>query len=109
MARTALTVYGIDVEGIADPAETTGNTVDGHYVANDGRTVLRVHNADGSNPHTLSIGLKAVDGQAVTPKPYPIAASATEWIRVGDPARYGTRTNINVDSTQLKITAFKVA
>jgi hypothetical protein len=69
-----------------------------------------VTNADGSNPHTLSISLPNVDGQTVTPKAYPLVASTTgRKIKLGDPNLYGRKVLFSVDSSQIKIAAYRTA
>jgi hypothetical protein len=81
----------------------------GHYVANDGRTFITVRNADEADPHTVTVGLLSVDGQAVEGKAYAIPASSSRNIRLGAPTLYGTRTNLDVDDADLKLTAYKIA
>jgi hypothetical protein len=110
MARTEITVTVITAAGVAEPTPANGDSVNNHWIANNGHTWLEVSNADGSNPHTLSVHLPDVDGQTVTAKPYPLPASTTrKRIRLGDPAVYGRRINVDVDSSQIKINAFTLA
>jgi hypothetical protein len=110
MARSQITVNVITPAGIAEVAPTNGDNVNNHWIANNGRTWLELSNADGSNPHTLSIHLPDVDGQAVTAKAYPLVASTTrKRVKLGDPAVYGRKVNIDVDSSQIKITAYTLS
>lgn len=110
MARTEITVTNITTTAAAPASEVTGNNVDGHYVANDGRTFLVLRNADSGGAHVVTIKLLNVDGQAVTGKPVSVPASSTRQIRLGDPRIYGTRTNVDVDvATHLKLTAYRIA
>ncbi len=110
MARTAIPVTNITTTAAAPASEVNGSSVDGHYVnGNDGRTFIQVRNADSGGAHTVTVNLLSVDGQAVSGKAYSIPASATRNIKLGDPKYYGTRTNLDVDSSQLKLTAYKVA
>lgn len=109
MARTAIPVTNITTTAAAPASEVTGVPADGHYVTNDGRTFITVRNADASDPHTVTVGLLAVDGQAVTGKAYAIPATSSRNIRLGAPNLYGTRTNIDVDDADLKLTAYKIA
>ncbi len=108
MARSAIPVTNITTTAAAPATEVNGNATDQHYVANDGRTFIQVRNADAGGPHTVTIGLLPVDGQTVAGKAYSIPASSTRNIKLGAPAYYGTRTNVDVDSSQLKLTAYKV-
>lgn len=109
MARASLAVTNITTTAAAPMTEVSGDATNFHYVANNGSTFITVRNADASNPHTVTLGLLSVDGQAVTGKAYPIPASSTRNIKLGAPNLYGTRTNLDVDSSQLKLTAYKVA
>ncbi len=116
MARAAITVNNITTTASAIPAETNGDATEGHYVATAAGTGggsgvwLLVRNADAGGAHTISIGYPVVDGgQAVTPKAYSIPASSSRNIRLGSPKVHGTRTNIDVDSSQIKIVAYKLA
>ncbi len=109
MARGAITVTSITTTAAALATEQNGDATNQHYIANDGRTFLVARNADGAAPHTVTIGLLSVDGQTVTGKTVSVPASSTRQFRLGDPKLYGTRTNIDVDSSQIKLTAYKIA
>jgi hypothetical protein len=107
MARVNLPVTNISRSGVADGAEVNGDSVNNHSVANDGRMWIEVRNADASNPHTLTVRFPGVvDGQSVTPKTYPIAATTKRRIGVFPPADYGSVVQVDVDSSQLKLTAY---
>lgn len=108
MARSEIAVTSITTTAAAPMAEVNGNATDNHYVANNGKTFITVRNADAGGAHIVTVGLLAVDGQAVTGKAYSIPASSTRNIKLGDPRLYGTRTNLDVASSQLKLTAYKV-
>lgn len=114
MARTAIPVTNITTTAAAPASEVTGDTTDGHYITHAAasgasNTFVVVRNADSGGAHTVTIGLVARDGQAVTGKTVSVPASSTRQFRLGHPTNYGTRTNLNVDSTQLKLTAYKLA
>lgn len=112
MARINLPFTVIDEAGVAPGAEVTGDTTNNHVIKSvpTGRSFLIVRNADVSNPHTVSIRIGLTPGgQVVTPKPYPIPAGLSRWIKLGDPSIYGRTINVDVDSTQLKLTAVTVA
>ncbi len=110
MARGAIPVTNITTTAAAPASEVTGNNVDGHYVANDGKTFLVLRNADSGGAHVVTIKLLDVDGQAVSGRTISVPASSTRQVRLGDPKYYGTRTNIDVDvATHHKITAYRIA
>lgn len=112
MARGVLPITVIDEVGVAPGAEVAGDATNFHVIKNvpAGRSWIIVRNADVSNPHTMSVKVAVTPGgQAVTPKPYMIAASTSRWIKIGDPSIFGRSVNIDVDSSQLKLTAVTVA
>ncbi len=109
MARVVIPVTNITTTAAAAATEVNGDSTNHHYVANNGSTWLVVRNADSGGPHTVTVGLLSVDGQAVTGKTVSVPASSARQFRLGAPNLYGTRTNIDVDSSQLKLTAYKIA
>lgn len=107
MPRLNLAVTNLSRAGIADATEVNGDSVNNHVVANDGRMWVEVRNADASNPHTLTVRFPGVvDGQSVTPKTYSIAATVKRRIGPFPPADYGSALQVDVDSAQLKLTAY---
>ncbi|MFE6282448.1 hypothetical protein [Streptomyces sp. NPDC057877] len=108
MARASIPVTKLSDAGSADPVETDGDPVNQHSLTNTGRTVLRVRNADGVNPHTvtlvtpITVGGKAVENTAVS-----IPAAATRTFGSLSTALYGSNTPIDVDDAQLKLMAFE--
>ena len=109
MARVIVPVTSVTTTAAAAATEVSGDAGQGHYVANNGRTWLEVRNADAGGAHTVSINLTSVDGQTVDPKDISVPASSSRRVKLGDPRLYGSRTNIDVDSSQLKLTAYTVA
>ncbi len=109
MARVIIPVTNVTTTAAAAATEVNGDATNQHYVANNGSTWIEVKNADSGGPHTVTIGLLPRDGQAVTGKTVSVPASSSRRFRLGDPKNYGTRTNIDVDSSQLKLTAYKIA
>ncbi|MFD5468882.1 hypothetical protein [Streptomyces sp. NPDC127105] len=108
MARASLPITKLSDAGSPDPAETNGNPTDGHSLPNTGRTVLRVRNADATNPHTLTLVPPiTVAGKRVEDTKVTIPAGATLSFGSLSTALYGSSTPINVDSAQLKLTAFE--
>lgn len=107
MPRVTVPVTNLSRAGIADATEANGDSANNHQVANDGRMWLEVRNADASNPHTLTIRLAdVVDGQTITPKTYPLAATTKRRIGPFPPKDYGSLLLVDVDSAQLKLAAY---
>lgn len=112
MARSALAVNIINKTGLAVPAETNGDVANGHTLPNNGiDTFLLVRNSNGSSTaHTLTVRLSGtVDGQAISPRTYSIAASASRYIGPFDINRYGSSLLVDVDNAELKLTAFRLS
>lgn len=108
MARTRIDPVALSRAGVADPTEVPGDAVNGNVIANTGQTVIKVHNADASNPHTITFVTPGqVDGQAVADRTVSIAASGIRWFGRFQPSIYGSSMGITVDSAQLKLTVFE--
>ena len=110
MARIAVPVTAITKAGVAPAAETNGDAVENHTVANNGRTVLLVRNSNGAaTVRTLTVRLSGtVDGQAITSRTYPIAAGASRYIGPFDTTRYGSSMLVDVDHAELKLSAYSI-
>lgn len=94
--------------GVARVAEADGNTTDGHVVANTGRTVVTVRNADGAGAHSVTFVIPGtVDGQAVSDRTVSIPASTSRDFGGFPTDVYSSQMAINVDSTQLKLQALE--
>jgi len=108
MPRVNVPVTAITRAGVTPAAEVNGNATDNHVVANNGRTVLLVRNANGSSTtRTLTVIIQgAIDGFAPAPRTYPIAAGASRYIGPFDTVAYGTLMQVNVDNAELKLSAY---
>lgn len=108
MPRVSIPVTTLSDAGVADPAPQDGDTVNGHSLTNTGKTVLRVTNADATNPHDLTLGTPVtVGGKAVADSVVSIPASATRSFSSLSPALYGTNVPIDVASAELKLIALE--
>ncbi|MFF7901187.1 hypothetical protein ACIO02_34010 [Streptomyces sp. NPDC087568] len=108
MARASLPVTKLSDAGSPDPTPVDGDTVNGHSLPNTGRTVLRVRNADSTNPHTLTLVPPiTVAGKRVEDTKVVVPAGATLSFGSLSTALYGSSTPIDVDSAQLKLQAFE--
>lgn len=108
MARVSVPVTTITRAGVAPAAEVNGDSTNNHVVANDGKTVLLVRNANGSSTaRTLTVVIQgAIDGFAPTPRTYSIPAAASRYIGPFDTVAYGTLMQVNVDNAELKLSAY---
>lgn len=108
MARAVLTPTRPTRDGVARVAEADGNTVDGHVVANTGRTVITVRNADAGGAHSVTFVIPAtIDGQAVADRTVSIPASTSRDFGSFPIGIYASQMAINVDSTQVKLQALE--
>lgn len=110
MPRVNVPVNTITRTGIAPAAEVNGDATNNHQVANDGRTVLLVRNANASaTARTLTVVIQgAIDGFAPVPRTYSIAAGASRYVGPFDPAIYGQLMQVNVDNAELKLSAYNI-
>jgi hypothetical protein len=111
MARSAIPVYAITRAGIVAPTETTTDVANGNTLPNNGATWLAVRNSNGaSTTRTLTVQVSTtVDGQAVTPRPYPVAAGVTRYIGPFPIATYGQNLLLNPDNAELRVIALTLS
>lgn len=111
MARGTLTPVQATRAGVAVTAATTGDSVNGHQVANDGRIVLCATNTNGSSTsHTITVLIPgAVDGIANSPKVVTLAAGATRFLGPYPTSIYGSPLLINVADNEVHLSAFHVS
>jgi hypothetical protein len=108
MARSSLPVTFLSDEGSPDPAPVDGDPTDGHAMANTGKTILRVTNADETDPHELTLVTPlTVRGKAVEDTTVEIPADTTLTFGALSTALYGTTVPIDVDSDELKLQAYE--
>lgn len=105
MARTVLPVTKADRGGVTSPTEQAGDTVNGHVVANSGRTIITVHNSD-TSPHQITFETPGtVDGLAVADRQVSIPASTSQDFGDFPVSVYGSQMKIDVDSALLMLVA----
>ncbi len=108
MARVKITPKDLARGGITTGTEADGDAVNGHTVPNSGKTLIVVRNADAVNPHNVTfVTPGTVDEQAIADRTVAIPASSTRWFGRFQPSVYGSALAVNVDSSQLKITAYE--
>lgn len=107
MPRANLPHTNVTRGGTAPGAEVNGDPVNHHSTANDGRVWFEVRNADATNPHTVTVHIQdKVDGQSVMSKVYSIPATTSRRIGPWPPGDYGGTLEVDVTSTELKLTAY---
>lgn len=105
MARTVLPVTKAVRGGVASPTEQAGDSTNGHVVTNSGRTIVTIRNADTSSHTATLVTPGTVDGQAIADRVITIGASSSQDIGALPTSIYGSKLQINVDSSQLKLVA----
>lgn len=106
MARVVIPAVALTPDGAANPTEANGDTTNGHFVTNTGKTNVTVRNADAGGAHSvtfltpITVGGKAVADQVVS-----IPASSTREFGNFAVSLYGSTLQVDVDSTQLKLAA----
>lgn len=105
MARGIIPVTRPSRSGVASPTEVAGDPTNGHVVANTGRTIITVRNADSAS-HTVTWVIPGkVDDQPVTARTASIPAGVSRDFGQFQIDIYGAQLAINVDSAQLKLVA----
>lgn len=108
MPRMSIPVTRLSDAGVADPVENAGDTVNGHALPNTGKTILRVRNADATNPHDLTLLTPVtVAGKAVDDTVVSVPAGGTRTFGALSPALYGTSVPVDAASSELKLMAFE--
>lgn len=115
MARADITVQALDPTGVFT-AEQNGDSANNHVMANNGEVFLIARNADGAAPHTVTIVTPGtVGGLAITDQAVAVPASSTRLIGPLDPDVYDQpsgadagKVYVNVDSSQLKLSAYRM-
>lgn len=105
MPRTVLAVTAPSRGGVAAPVEVAGDTTNNHVVANTGRTIITVRNADTASHNVTFVITNTVDGQTVTNRTVAVGASSALEFGKFQTEIYGSQMGVNVDSTQLKLSA----
>jgi hypothetical protein len=98
-------------------SEVTGDASNGHYVVNDGSTVLWVRNAGGT-PRLVTLHFAAkVDGQTIAPRTVTVGANETYLIGPFPTRLYSQRgtavadrrtLHVDVAHSDLKLQAFSL-
>jgi hypothetical protein len=107
MAATVVPVTEITRAGVAAPSAVTGDTVNGHAVANDGNMHISVSNSAGSSG-TVTISIyQTLDGLSAASKVVTVPNGAVEY-RIGPfpTAVYGPTLNFTVSATTLTLRAY---
>lgn len=110
MARVNLPHTEITRAGVAAGAEVTGDSTNHHSTANDGRVFLLVRNGNGAaTARTVTLIVPGtIDGQSVASRTVSIAAGASRYIGPFPKATYGGTVNVNVEHSDLKLTAYHI-
>jgi hypothetical protein len=112
MARGELPVTSVVKAGVAPAAETNGDTVNGHqFVNQSGHSFVLVRNADGAAAHNATfITPGTVEGQAIGDLVVNVPASSSKYVGPFSTAfeNAGNEVQIDVDSTQLKLSVYNL-
>jgi hypothetical protein len=114
VARVQIPVTSIVKTGVAQPAQTNGDSTNNHYFTNDGVTFIEIVSSDASSQDiTIHTG-KTVDGYALANQTITVTAGATKYVgpfTTGTFNQSGT-TQVYVDtpvSTTIKFRAYTIA
>lgn len=105
MARAAIPTSTSTTKGVKRATAATGDTVNGHYLANSGRERLHVKNT-GASAYTVTIKFnKTVDGQSVADYVKSIPAGESWTFGPFDTENYGTQVLIDVNNAAITLDA----
>lgn len=108
MARVNIPVTKTSDAGVADPAPTAADPVNGNALPNTGKTILRVTNTDGAAAHQLTLGTPVkFAGKDVADTVVSIPANATRTFGALPTGLYGTSVPIDADDAQITFLAFE--
>ncbi|MEU1254765.1 hypothetical protein ABZ445_15945 [Streptomyces chartreusis] len=108
MPRAAIAVTQADRAGVT-LTPTTGDPVNNHTVANDGRTGVIVENSGSTVARTVTFKItRKVDGYAVTPRTESIPVGQRQLFGPFDVQEYGGQLQIDVDNAELKLTPIRI-
>ncbi|GGU52513.1 hypothetical protein [Streptomyces lavendofoliae] len=108
MPRVAVPVTQASRAGTVLPAATTGDPVNNHSVANDGRVALLVNNTGASSRDITFRATRTVDGLTAPTRVESVPAGETQLFGPFDPNDYGTTLNFDVAHAELTINAIRI-
>lgn len=109
MARTVISVNELTRDGLADPAETAGDVTNGNTAVNDGKTFVRVRNADGTTARTATfVTPGTVDSLAIADRVISVPLSSTVWVGPFPQSFYGGSLDIDSETADLNYTVFSL-
>jgi hypothetical protein len=105
--RTALPVISMSrFQTLSFSVSIAADVANGNVTPNDGFTFFAAFNADGSNPHNLTVNLaNGLDGLPAGPRPYVIPVSGTGTVFFGPwPIQfYSSQLLWNADNANVKV------
>lgn len=110
MALVPVTITEVNRNEPGPATETTGDPVNGHSIANDGRTLIEVRNA-GASERLLTVAYNAsVDGALPDPREFTVPV-ATSVYKLGffPVDAYGRELVVTVAHADLKLMATRVS
>lgn len=108
MPRVSVPVTSITRTGVADATPITGDPVNNHEIANSGDVWIEVANTGVSSGTVSAHFPNTVDGVTVDPKTWTVPAGENRRIGPFPTRLYGTTLQIDVDSVDLDLTAYRV-
>jgi hypothetical protein len=109
MPRVNLPHTQITRAGVAPGAEVSGDATNNHSVVNDGNVFLLARNS-GAGARTVTIVTPGtVDTQAVADRVISITAAESRYIGPFPPGDYGDPVNVDVEHTEVKLTAYHLS
>ena len=109
MPRVDLPHTNLTREGVAPGAEVSGDATNNHSVVNDGKVFLLARNSGAGDRTVTIVTPGTVDSQAVADRVISITAAASRYIGPFPPGDYGDPLSVDVEHTEVKLTAYHLA
>lgn len=85
---------------------TAADTANGNSFPNGGSSLLLMNNTAGSGA-TVSVAFgSTVDGQAVTPRSYSVAANTIAFVKLGPVSLYGSTVTVTASATTVRLAVY---
>ncbi|MEU2484089.1 hypothetical protein ABZ593_05675 [Streptomyces sp. NPDC012617] len=108
MPRVAVPVTQSSRAGTVLPAATTGDAVNNHSVANDGRVILIVKNTGASSRDITFLTTVSVDGLTAPSRIESVPAGETQLFGPFPVNDYGSTLKVDVAHAELTINAIRI-
>lgn len=109
MPRVDLPHTQITRAAVAPGAEVNGDATNNHSVVNDGNVFLLVRNSGAGSRTVTIVTPGTVDSQAVADRVISVGAGLSRYVGPFPPTDYGDPLSVDVEHTEVKLTAYHLS